>query len=232
MSYILDALRRADAERERGAVPGLHSQPVAAPDAATAPARSRWPLWLAVALGGLLVGLAAWIVSTRSTAPPAPVASVAVPPAATAVVTAAAPEAASLPAPAAAPPASSVAAQQPVAASAAAMPLPSPRPVVDEPPIVLVKPDLPASAARTTVATSPAERIVPWAQLPDDLRRQLPPLVVGGTVWSETPASRMLVIGGQLLHEGDAVAPGLTLEQIRPKSALLRFQGMRFELPF
>ena len=28
MSYILDALRRADAERERGAVPGLHAQPV------------------------------------------------------------------------------------------------------------------------------------------------------------------------------------------------------------
>ena len=28
MSYILDALRRADAERERGAVPGLHAHPV------------------------------------------------------------------------------------------------------------------------------------------------------------------------------------------------------------
>jgi general secretion pathway protein B len=27
MSYILDALKRADAERERGQVPGLHSQP-------------------------------------------------------------------------------------------------------------------------------------------------------------------------------------------------------------
>ena len=29
MSYILDALKRADAERERGAVPGLHSQTAA-----------------------------------------------------------------------------------------------------------------------------------------------------------------------------------------------------------
>ena len=28
MSYILDALRRADAERSRGAVPGLHAQGV------------------------------------------------------------------------------------------------------------------------------------------------------------------------------------------------------------
>ena len=50
MSYILDALRRADAERERGAVPGLHSQPVAAPETIATPARRRWPLGLAVAL--------------------------------------------------------------------------------------------------------------------------------------------------------------------------------------
>ncbi|MFO1267813.1 MAG: hypothetical protein U1F67_14180 [Rubrivivax sp.] len=28
MSYILDALRRAESERERGQVPGLHAQPV------------------------------------------------------------------------------------------------------------------------------------------------------------------------------------------------------------
>ena len=32
MSYILDALQRADAERERGTVPGLHAQPLGAPE--------------------------------------------------------------------------------------------------------------------------------------------------------------------------------------------------------
>ena len=31
MSYILDALRRADAERERGTVPGIHAQPIYRP---------------------------------------------------------------------------------------------------------------------------------------------------------------------------------------------------------
>ena len=34
MSYILDALRRAEAERGRGGVPGLHSQAVPVPGAA------------------------------------------------------------------------------------------------------------------------------------------------------------------------------------------------------
>ena len=45
MSYILDALRRADAERERGNVPGLHAQPmpaVTAPGAHTWLRRSLW----------------------------------------------------------------------------------------------------------------------------------------------------------------------------------------------
>ena len=38
MSYILEALRRADAERERGAVPNIHAQPLQGPsnDAACA----------------------------------------------------------------------------------------------------------------------------------------------------------------------------------------------------
>ncbi|PJI99340.1 general secretion pathway protein B [Acidovorax sp. 69] len=40
MSYILDALRRAEAERGRGAVPGLHTQVVPVPGAAPVAARS------------------------------------------------------------------------------------------------------------------------------------------------------------------------------------------------
>ena len=63
MSYILDALKRADAERERGAVPGLHSQTVPVHGAAPAAAR---PLAAhpAVLLGGALglagLGLLFW----------------------------------------------------------------------------------------------------------------------------------------------------------------------------
>ncbi len=41
MSYILDALRRAEAERERGAVPSLQSQQHTVTEEDEAPARSR-----------------------------------------------------------------------------------------------------------------------------------------------------------------------------------------------
>lgn len=67
MSYILDALQRAQAERERGAVPGLYSHSAAQPLGAQA---SRWPWWLA--LSALLLGLAAWLWWAQDLAEPAP----------------------------------------------------------------------------------------------------------------------------------------------------------------
>ena len=58
---ILDALRKADAERERGSVPGLNAQPVPlASGEVRTPARAR--PWLLGALGiaaGLVVAFAA-----------------------------------------------------------------------------------------------------------------------------------------------------------------------------
>lgn len=51
MSYILDALRRAQSERERGSVPGLHSQSLGSGMPASEPAPSRaWLVWLGVVL--------------------------------------------------------------------------------------------------------------------------------------------------------------------------------------
>ena len=80
MSYILDALRRADAERQRGAVPGLHAPTVGGvldKGAATpgAPARrlglavaALLLLSLAVATGWLLRPAAAPALGTPATA--------------------------------------------------------------------------------------------------------------------------------------------------------------------
>ena len=63
MSYILEALKKADAERDRGAVPDLHAQGML-PEAAFEgdPAgRSRPWLWLLAGVGlALIVGVAWW----------------------------------------------------------------------------------------------------------------------------------------------------------------------------
>jgi general secretion pathway protein B len=90
-------------------------------------------------------------------------------------------------------------------------------------------------AALTTVrvpaVADPAPRALPLAALSNDQRRGLPPLAVGGAVWSDNAAARFVMLNGQLVREGDAVAPGLVLERIEPKSAVLVWQGLRIALP-
>ena len=60
----------------------------------------------------------------------------------------------------------------------------------------------------------------PWRR-PGDNR----PLVPGGSVHSDTPASRFVILDGQLLREGDSVAPGLVLLRIEPRRCLLGGRG-------
>jgi general secretion pathway protein B len=64
--------------------------------------------------------------------------------------------------------------------------------------------------------------------LPEAMKPQLPKLAFGGAMHSDNPASRMLIVNGQLLHEGDAISPDLTLERIQLKQATFRYKGYRY----
>ena len=199
MSYILDALRRADAERQQGGVPGLHT-PVGPQSALPAP-QSPWLWWGGAGVLLLIVcGALGWW-WTR----PALVLVAAVAPPATAPVTVIPP-----PPPAAAP--------LPIVVSAAPVPAA----------VSTAVPTAPASAVRPVPV--PVPRTVPLQQLASELRRELPPLVVGGSVWSDSAASRFVILDGQVTREGDSVAPGLVLERIQPKAVVLRWRDMRVEI--
>lgn len=214
MSYILDALKKADAERERdaAAVPDLHAQADAAAGLAARAGAGRSTLVFAgVAL--LLGALAWWWFAATPTSPPAsaiapPVALPATPVAGTSPIAVA-------PQPAAPAP----------AAVAMAAPTPTPTRTAVAPPTPAALPRLapPAPAAS-------APRLPALAELPADIRAQMPTLVVGGSMYSPAPASRMLILGGQVFREGDKPADGLVLEQIGLKSSVLSFRGQRFEL--
>ena len=86
-------------------------------------------------------------------------------------------------------------------------------------------------AAGTARPAPAAEPPTPLAALPPELRRELPPLDIGGSVWSESPASRFVIINGQLVHEGQTAAPGVVVERIAQRSAVLRWRERRIELP-
>jgi general secretion pathway protein B len=89
-----------------------------------------------------------------------------------------------------------------------------------------IKPAPPGNAAPVDAA------ILPREQLPENIRSQLPPLAVGGSIYSSSAPDRSVIIDGRILRESDRLGADLTLEQIRPKSAVLRFRGYRFEIGF
>ena len=51
-------------------------------------------------------------------------------------------------------------------------------------------------------------------------------------MYSDDAARRMLIINGQLYHEHDQLAPGVTLEQIKLKAAIVKFQGYKYSIVF
>lgn len=221
MSYILDALKKADAERERGTVPGLHSQPLgqveddeAGSRKAIAPA-----VWLGAGVGICLIAVLSWQLLMREPAAPPPVASAPVPEMV-------------------APPVSP--APQNPTGNAVPYPPPPAAPPSPEPNVVRAPTPQPARETAATNTQAPAPAPAPQAtarvpsinELPEDVRRDLPQLVIGGAMYSETPSSRMLIINSQVFHEGDQPYQGLMLEEIRLKSAVFKYRGYRYAINY
>lgn len=219
MSLILEALRKADAERERGAVPGLHAQPVPSVSVESTPAPGARPwLWAVLGLGAGVVAAAVFYVLMRGDSAPAAASSA---------------SAASTPAPAT-PPAASAAANaspaqpaNPAAMQPAAEPAPWPQP--DTRKSGERAGDKPAEAPAAPVVLGNVVAGEP-APLPDYLRAQLPQFTYGGSIYSSNPANRSLIIDGRLYREGEQVTPDVKLETIKPKGAVLLFRGYRYEV--
>lgn len=81
-------------------------------------------------------------------------------------------------------------------------------------------------------AAAPAARVPAMSELPEDIKRDLPQLTIGGAMYSDTPASRMLIINSQVFHEGDQPYQGLVLEEIRLKSAVFKYRGYRYAINY
>ena len=77
-----------------------------------------------------------------------------------------------------------------------------------------------------------SEKVPTLAELPQEVRRTLPTLSVSGAMYSDSPASRMLLINNRVFHEGDQPAAGLVLEEIRLKSAVFNYRGTRYAVSY
>lgn len=244
MSFILDALKKADSERHLGELPGLHSQTTPGTGVPVRASlwrrRSTWakvmlPLiavlgWMALHFWPLGVVNHAPVQLTRSaagsTAPQTPALALA--------------------------PATSLAPPHTGAKPATEIPVPPPLPKPTPAPVAKQLPASAPTVARAStsgapdnvkkpvvMAARPVDKPVEQpgvasmiAELPPNLQREIPKLSIAGSMYSANPADRMLLIDKRMLHEGDEISPGLVLETVMPKSATMRYKGYAFRVVF
>lgn len=223
MSFILDALKKAESERNRRVAPVLM-------DARIAPPRRGLPAW-AWLLGVVLVAnlaVLAWLLWREPGDVPGAAAGIAGEPA-DAATAPGAPGAAGSP-----PPLSAQGGTLAGTASVATVPGPAvvgalvPSPIASaQPPAAGAPPTLPPAAApraRLDVESLPRLHELRAAGL------ALPDLQLNLHAYDPAPAHRSVLLNGHRLREGEYTPDGVKVERITPAGAVLEASGRLFRL--
>jgi general secretion pathway protein B len=228
MSFILDALKKSEIERQRQSVPGLI-------DTRLSPKRNRLPLW-AVALGVLLginlLGLTYVLLRKGTPAAQAPRSA----------------DAARAPAGAAAPaqtrpfsPLDNVpeyAPEIPVAPPAATAATEPQRARIDAPaehaaprPDPLLTDANAKAEANADADPDPGDVLPTISEVSLSGAQALPDLHLDVHVYATQASERFVYINNRKYHEGAKLQEGPTIERIRRDGVVLNYQGVRFLLP-
>ncbi len=220
MSLILDALKKSEAERQRGKVPNLLSPLPSTPSHTQTDKKSSLP-WLAL-IAVLVAALVAGYFYMKKTAPE-PV-DIPTTPTNAAAVEASATQAVDIELP-----------STPVMSES--KPVPAEKPLT-----TAVAPDKPAPTPTQAMTESPppqitteavAEsetRVASMAEMPVDQRQQLPALKLSMHVYSSEPGKRFAIIDGQRVNEGSVLGTAV-VEKIRQDGVVLSVQGQSYLLP-
>lgn len=253
MSYILDALKKAESERQLGNVPSVYGEPlpIAKSEEPVPLWRRPWS-WLAV---GVLVAAAITGVWTQTSqheapdavpdAPPLEISQSSVPQAVAQVPLVEHDTKKTI-----SPPVKKKEAGEEVRpAKKVTAAVPKERRAAPEKPVVIAK----VPPANSVANLEPAQRstrqektpdvapvqaqavdadVALLRDLPEPIRRSIPSISVGGYIYSSNPAARSMLLNNRLVREGDQFASGLTLEKMMPKEAVLNYQGQRFRVPY
>lgn len=210
MSYILDALRKSDQQRQHGATPTLLTLHATAAEPGQ-PAYWNYGLSAAVLVGaGIVIG---WLHPWQSEQPvPAGVTNAAKPSESSARQTAPAPVTPARSAPS--PSDAQTRAMPPKAVPTA--PTEAPTPV----------PEIPVRAGPSDAAQE--QGVMTMGELPLSIRQELPSMQISLHLYSTRPGNSFVSINGQMLQEGEDPAPGIKLEQITPDGMIFTYKGYRF----
>jgi len=203
MSYILDALKKSDQQRQRGATPTLPS----AQATMVAPKQSSSVFYGVLAAVLLCAGIAiGWLHPWQAEQP----------------VHAAEPFVAR---PAISNPNQVSLTPRPEVTEMAGKPeqkLSAPNPA----------PAAPAFSPKeqaTAVAADQEQKATPMSELPLAIQQELPALKIQLHSYSNKSVNSIVSINSQMMKEGDTLAPGLKLEQITPDGVILSYKGYRFQ---
>jgi len=222
MSFILDALRKVEHERQRQAGPGI------ADIRAGTASRSSFPVW-ALALGGLLAlnMIVVIVLAYRDHPTPEVTAPVS--------VAAPAPTTTAPPTPTPLPVAAAPALAEPSATAAPPAPIQTAQPsIAESTPATEVDPTLrPAAKSAAPGDPEPDES---YSSLPTqgDVTLQgasLPDLHLDLHVYASRPADRFVFLNTRKYREGGKTPDGTTIERITPDGVVLNHRGVRFLLP-
>jgi general secretion pathway protein B len=217
VSYILDALRKSDLQRQHGAAPTLQTTPL------RSSASGRPAAWIYGVLGITLIaaGIAIGWWRPWQTRQPAPVAD----PSATQPFAAEPPQ---IPAPQPVPAKSVLTPETPAPASANTQPrTASPSATASARAAVRSVEVPPANAVRPATAV-PESKVLAISELPPAIQQEIPPLSISVHAYSSNPPDRIVGINNQILREGGNVPPGLTLDEITPDGIVFSYKGYRF----
>lgn len=224
MSFILDALKKSEIERQRQSVPGLM-------DSRPSARRSRLPVW-AIALGVLLsinllvLSFVLWRKSAPAAHASQPGDRASVPEAAVA------PEASHFSPLDAAP---VYAPEIPVAAGESPAPLRPPavhRASAEAAGAAALRPEHRPDPLLTDPDAKADEEVLPTiSEINLTGAQALPELHLDVHVYATKPAERFVYVNMRKYHQGSTLQEGPTVERIRRDGVVLNYQGLRFILP-
>jgi general secretion pathway protein B len=201
MSFILDALKKSENERQKHNGPGLFEVKIAT----RRPGLPTWVIGLSVLL---LINLAVilWLMFKPDSGPPEPQAQ------ARAVVSTPEPE--TLP-------------TEPEPAPVAAVPTQDAT-ASTEP--LTANPDDYAPAVPATAATPNTAVLPSYAEMIERTPGSLPDLRLDMHVYADSPPNRFVFINMQKLREGDSLPEGVSVQRITPEGAVLEHAGKNFTI--
>lgn len=216
MSYILEALKKSDQQRQRSAAPTLSSATIAVET-------TRKPVYyglLAVLLLG--AGIAIGLLRPWQAELPAPEAKYIAAKAPSQVSQQAAPTPLYGPSEMAGKSAQVSMNQPPVLPAA---------PKIEKPQaaVASVKSGAAVSAVPAEKPADAAQRAIPVTELPASIQQEIPAMTIQFHAYSSIPANRLVSINSLMLHEGESLMPGLKLEQITVEGMIFSYKGYRFQ---